>query len=120
MTAGLSRGTILSPVEPPAYGASGATGDLRDNKVKTPPKGTRVYVVASKITYDARTKIAVAIGKVILTYGKYELVATRVTYDQRNDKMIAAGEVKLTEPGGNILEAERAQMKNNLKDGFSD
>ena len=118
--AGLSLGTILSPVETPAYGATGATGDLRDNKVKTPPKGTRVYVVASKITYDARTKIAVAIGKVILTYGKYELVATRVTYDQRNDKMIAVGEVKLTEPGGNILEAERAQLMNNFKNGFAE
>src|SRR5260221_5518063 len=83
--ASLSFGTILGP----AYGATGATGDLRDNKMKTPPKGTRVNVIASKITYDARTKIAVAIGKVVLTYGKYELVATRVSYDQRNDKMIA-------------------------------
>jgi LPS-assembly protein len=117
---GLSLGTILSPVETPAYGATGATGDLRDSKIKTPPKGTRVYVVASKITYDARTKIAVAIGKVILTYGKYELVATRVTYDQRNDKMIAVGEVKLVEPGGNILEAERAQLMNNFKNGFAE
>src|SRR5438128_6006274 len=118
--AGLSLGTILSPVETPAYGATGATGDLRDNKVKTPPKGTRVYVVASKITYDARTKIAVAIGKVILTYGKYELGATPVTYDQRTNKMIAVGEGKLTEPGGNILEAERAQLMNNFKNGFAE
>ena len=100
--------------------AFAATGDVRDNKLKGPPKGTRVNVIANKITYDARTKIAVAIGKVVLTYGKYELVATRVIYDQRNDKMTAIGEVRLTEPGGNILEAERVQLMNNFKDGFAE
>ncbi|WP_162914293.1 LPS-assembly protein LptD [Taklimakanibacter lacteus] len=114
--ASLSLGTMLSPVP----SALAATGDVRDDKLKTPPKGTRVNVIANKITYDARTKIAVAIGKVVLTYGKYELVATRVSYDQRNDKMTAVGEVRLTEPGGNILEAERAQLMNNFKDGFAE
>lgn len=113
----LGFGTMLSPAPTPAFAA---TGDVRDNKLKTPPKGTRVNVTANKITYDARTKIAVAIGKVVLTYGKYQLVATRVSYDQRNDKMTAVGEVKLTEPGGNILEAERAQLMNNFKDGFAE
>lgn len=109
--------TMLSPLQTPAFAQS---GDVRDNKLKTPPKGTRVNVIANKITYDARTKIAVAIGKVVLTYGNYELVATRVSYDQRNDKMTAVGEVRLTEPGGNILEAERAQLMNNFKDGFAE
>lgn len=108
--------TLTSPLLP----AFAATGDVRDNKIKTPPKGTRVNVVANKITYDAQTKTAVAIGKVLLTYGKYELVATRVIYDQRKDKMTAIGEVRLTEPGGNILEAERASLMNKFKDGFAE
>ncbi|QIG50692.1 LPS-assembly protein LptD [Nordella sp. HKS 07] len=115
--ASLCFGTVLvSPLAP----AHAATGDVRDNKIKTPPKGARVNVVANKITYDAQTKTAVAIGKVILTYGDYELVATRVTYDQRNDKMTAVGEVRLTEPGGNILEADRASLMNKFKDGFAE
>ncbi|MGE0005207.1 MAG: LPS-assembly protein LptD [Parvibaculaceae bacterium] len=117
LAASLCLTTMLCPPQPPAFAA---TGDKRDDKIKTPPKGTRVNVVANKITYDARTKIAVAIGKVVLTYGKYELVATRVSYDQRNDKMTAVGEVRLTEPTGNILEAERAQLMNNFKDGFAE
>jgi LPS-assembly protein len=99
--------------------AFAATSDVRQ-QIKTPPKGTRVNVVADKITYDARTKTAVAIGKVVLVYGEYELVATRVTYDQKNDKMTAVGEVRLTEPGGNILEADRAQLMNSFKDGFAE
>jgi LPS-assembly protein len=113
----VSLGTMLTPVSTPAFAQS---GDVRDNKLKTPPKGTRVNVTANKITYDARTKIAVAIGKVVLTYGKYQLVATSISYDQRNDKMTAVGEVKLAEPGGNILEAERAELMNNFKDGFAE
>jgi LPS-assembly protein len=112
----LCGSTMLSGLHTPAIAAA----DVRDSKIKTPPKGTRVYVTANKIAYDARTKTAVATGKVILTYGKYRLVATRVTYDQRNDKMIAVGDVKLVEPGGNILEAERAQLMNQFKDGFAE
>jgi LPS-assembly protein len=108
---------MLCPMPTPA---SAATGDVRDDKIKTPPKGTPVNVVANRITYDARTKIAVAIGRVVLTYGKYQLVATRVSYDQRNDKMTAVGEVRFTEPGGNILEAERVQLMNNFRDGFAE
>src|SRR5690242_13596624 len=92
LAAGLCLTTMLSPVTP----AFAATGDVRDSKIKTPPKGTRVNFVANKITYDARTKTAVAIGKVVITYGKYELVATRVIYDQRHDKLTAVGEVRLT------------------------
>jgi LPS-assembly protein len=117
LAASLFLTTMLSPVSSPSFAAS---GDVRDDKIKTPPKGTRVNVAANKITYDARTKIAVAIGKVVLVYGKYELVATRVSYDQRNDKMTAIGEVRLTEPGGNILEAERVELMNNFKDGFAE
>jgi LPS-assembly protein len=113
----LGFAVMLNPVSMPQ--AFAATGDIRE-KIKTPPKGTRVYVVANKITYDPRTKTAVAIGKVVLTYGNYELVATRVTYDQRNDKMTAVGEIRLTEPGGNILEAERAELMNNFKEGFAE
>ncbi|MGE4244777.1 MAG: LPS-assembly protein LptD [Parvibaculaceae bacterium] len=87
--------------------------------LKTPPKGTRVNVVANRITYNSRTKIAVATGSIYMTYGRYVLVATKVTYDQKNDRMTAEGEVRLTEPGGNILEAEFAQLENKFRDGFA-
>lgn len=115
--ASLCLGTIIAWPTPTALAAP---GDVRDSNFKTPPKGSRVNVVANKITYDAKTKIATAIGKVVLVYGEYELVATRVSYDQRNDKMTAIGEVRLREPGGNILEAERASLMNKFKDGFAE
>jgi LPS-assembly protein len=87
--------------------------------LKTPPRGARVNVVADKLTYDARTRLAVATGRVVLTYGDYVLVATRVSYDQRRDKMTANGSVRLKEPGGNVLEADYAELENKFKDGFA-
>ncbi len=58
-------------------------------KIKTPPKGSRLHVVTDKLTYNGKTKIAVATGKVVITYGKYVLVATKVVYDKANDRMRA-------------------------------
>ncbi len=100
--------------------ASAATGDTRVNfDDKTPPKGTRVNVVADKITYDSKHRIATATGSVEITYGNYVLVATRVTYDMRKDVLSANGEVRLKEPGGNVLEADRAQLRDKFREGFA-
>ncbi len=87
--------------------------------LKTPPPGTRVNVVTDKLIYDSRRKIATATGNVYITYGKYVLVARKVVYDQRRDILRADGEVRLTEPGGNILEADIAQLQNRFRDGFA-
>jgi LPS-assembly protein len=87
--------------------------------LKTPPKGTRLDVFADRIIYDARNRIATATGKVVITYGRYELVATRVTYDMRNDKLKANGSVRLREPGGNILEADEAELQDRFREGFA-
>ncbi len=88
-------------------------------QLKTPPKGTRLHVVTDKLTYNAKTKIAVATGKVVITYGNYVLVASKVIYDKRNDRMRATGSVHLREPGGNILQADIAQLQNRFRDGFA-
>lgn len=88
--------------------------------LKTPPKGTRVNVVSDKMTYDSRTKIAVATGRVELTYGPYDLIATRVTYNTATGVMTANGEVRLKEPSGNVLEADKTEMRNRFRDGFAE
>lgn len=104
-------------------GVYAATTTAKSNKVnprlKTPPKGTRLHVVTDKLTYDGRTKIAVATGRVVITYGNYVLVASKVVYDKRNDKMRAVGSVHLREPGGNILKADLVQLQNRFRDGFA-
>ncbi|HFC04367.1 MAG TPA: LPS-assembly protein LptD, partial [Rhizobiales bacterium] len=105
----------------PNLQANAQTGPTKRVKpqLKTPPKGTRLNVVTDKLTYDAKTKIAVATGKVVITYGNYVLVASKVVYDKKNDRMRAVGSVHLREPGGNILTADIAQLQNRFRDGFA-
>lgn len=88
-------------------------------QLKTPPKGTKLFVTTDKMVYDARTKIAVATGRTVIYYGKYVLVAKKVIYDKRHDRMRAAGSVHLREPGGNILQANVAELQNRFRDGFA-
>ena len=84
------------------------------------PQGTRVDVLADKLTYDARTRIATALGTVRLTYGPYVLTASRVTYDMRRGVFSANGSIVLREPNGNVLEASRAEIDDKFAKGFAE
>jgi LPS-assembly protein len=104
----------------PSVSADAALGSGKVKpQLKTPPKGTRLHVTTDRLSYDARTQIATATGRTIITYGKYVLIATKVIYDRRHDRMKAIGSVHLREPGGNILQADVAQLQNRFRDGFA-
>lgn len=111
--------SVLSTLVVGISPASAAKDGRRKIPVKTPPKGSQLHVVTDKLSYNSKTKIAVATGKVVITYGKYILVASKVVYDKRNDKMRAIGSVHMREPGGNILQADVAQLENKFRDGFA-
>jgi LPS-assembly protein len=83
------------------------------------PKGTRVDVVAERLTYDAKTEIATALGTVELTYGPYVLTATKVVYNMKSGVFSANGSVVLREPNGNVVEADSAELMENFKAGFA-
>jgi LPS-assembly protein len=84
-----------------------------------PATGTAADFVADKLTFDPATKLAVATGRVILTYGPYKLTATRVTYNQDTDKFTANGSVELREPNGNIMQSATLELTNRFKQGFA-
>ncbi len=83
-------------------------------------KGTRVNVLADKLTYDARSRIATALGTVRLTYGPYVLTASRVTYDMKRGVFSANGSVVLREPNGNVLQASMAEIDDKFATGFAE
>lgn len=86
---------------------------------REPLAGTRVNVVATRLTYDGRAKIARATGSVQITYGPYTLTATEVVYDMRRNKFHANGSVELREPNGNVLQASMAELNDKFKEGFA-
>jgi LPS-assembly protein len=85
-----------------------------------PVKGTKVDVNADKITYDPKTQIAIATGKVVMVYGPYRLEATRVSYNQLTGEFKANGSVELREPNGNVLLAQKLDLRNKFKTGFAE
>ncbi len=87
--------------------------------LKEPAAGTAADFVADKLTFDPATKLAVATGRVVLTYGPYTLNATRVTYNQKTDVFTANGSVELREPNGNIMQAASIELTNRFKLGFA-
>ena len=111
----------LTVVVTPAETAATAT----DPKFVAPnldvvPKGTRVDVLADKLTYDGKSNVATATGTVRLTYGPYVLTATRVTYDMKRGVFSANGSIVLREPNGNVLEAEVAEINDKFAKGFAE
>jgi LPS-assembly protein len=84
-----------------------------------PAAGTVADFSAAKVAYDPKTKIAVATGRVIITYGPYVLNATRVTYNQETGVFTANGSVQIREPNGNVMLAETLELKNRFKEGFA-
>jgi LPS-assembly protein len=108
-----------------ATGAMPATSPEKSPEFIAPstapvPKGTRVNVVAEKLSYDGKTEIATATGLVRLTYGPYVLTATRVVYDMKRKKFSANGSIVFREPNGNVLEADFAELSDTFKEGFAE
>jgi LPS-assembly protein len=89
--------------------------------VDTPlPRGTRVNVVADRLTYDSSSDIATATGTVQLTYGPYVLTASKVVYDRKNGIFKANGSIMLREPNGNVVTADTAELMDNFRQGFAE
>ena len=84
-----------------------------------PASGTAADFSADKLTYDPRTKLAVATGAVVITYGPYTLNATLVSFNQDTGAFKANGSVVLREPNGNIMLAASLELHNKFRDGFA-
>jgi LPS-assembly protein len=87
--------------------------------VKEPAAGTKADFIADRLTYDPKTKLAVATGTVKITYGPYTLNATRVTFNEKTNVFTANGSVELREPNGNVMLAASLELKNRFKEGFA-
>lgn len=114
-----AAGLALFPADRASAATRTAEPEFVAPDISDVPKGTRVDVIADRMTYDGRTEIATATGTVRLTYGPYVLTATRVAYDMKKGLFTANGSIQLREPNGNVLEADFAELKDTFKEGFA-
>ncbi|MCA0432643.1 MAG: LPS assembly protein LptD [Proteobacteria bacterium] len=87
--------------------------------LEEPADGTAADFSASRVTYDPRTKQAIATGTVKIVYGPYVLNASKVTYNEKTGVFEADGSVVLREPNGNVMEAATLALANKFKEGFA-
>ena len=120
----LCLGLAIGVAAPYAAAAVGDLPGFSAPKFKKPvkaklPNGAKVNVIADRIAYDGKSKIATATGTVRITYGPYTLTATKVVYDTTHDIFKANGSVVFREPNGNVVEAGYAELSNKFKEGFA-
>ncbi|MFQ5954344.1 MAG: LPS-assembly protein LptD [Kiloniellales bacterium] len=75
-------------------------------------------ISADEITYDQKLDVVVAKGHVEIEQAGRILLADTVTYNQRENTVIASGNVSLTEPSGEVIFADYAELRDDLKEGF--
>ncbi len=78
----------------------------------------QMLVEADELIYDNVNDTVVAQGAVQIYYGPYTLQADRVVYDQPSRRIRAEGNVRVTEPDGNVIYADAADLSEDFRDGF--
>lgn len=84
-----------------------------------PAPGTVADFTSDRLTFDPDTGLAVATGRVVISYGPYVLNATRVSFNQKTGVFAANGSVELREPNGNLLLARQLELRNKFAEGFA-
>ncbi len=76
-----------------------------------------VYYQADSATYDRDRGIVTLSGHVEIWQGQRVLRADKVTYDRNTDVAAARGHVVLTDPNGQVMFADYAELSQGMKDG---
>ena len=78
---------------------------------------TPVLITADEVNYDRDRNTVVAKGHVEVSQGPRVMKADEVMYNQKTKVVIATGHVSVLEPGGEVLSADRMEVKDDLKEG---
>jgi LPS-assembly protein len=108
-----------------------ATGATADPILVKPPAPTpdpkalaaaeaekRMLVIADQSVYDRPASAVTLTGRVQIYYNRSTLTADQVVYYTMSKRVIATGHVRLTEPGGNLLIAEKLDVTQGFQTGF--
>jgi len=101
----------------PAASVSAQDFDLR-GQAQTDDPDARMLLEADQLVYDFDNRWVSAVGNVEIFYQGYTLVADRVTYKEPSGRLLAEGNVRMTEPDGNIINAQEIDITDNFSDGF--
>ncbi|HVZ08584.1 LPS-assembly protein LptD [Rhodopila sp.] len=81
-------------------------------------KDEPVTFSADQVEYDKDKALVTATGHVEAWQNGHVLRADRITFDRNTGVAAATGNVVLLEPDGEVMFADYAEMRNNMKDGI--
>lgn len=84
------------------------------------PSNEPVLLNADHLTYDQNTGIVTAEGNVEISQGERVLMADRVIYSERDGRVVASGNVSILEPTGEVLFADYAELRDEMRNGVID
>ncbi|WP_068089426.1 LPS-assembly protein LptD [Polycladidibacter stylochi] len=73
---------------------------------------------ADELTYNIDQDVITAQGHVEIYYEAYTVTARKVVYDRKSAQFSAHGHVRMTEPNGNLIEADNLQLSDDFAQGF--
>ena len=73
---------------------------------------------AEEVSFNQNTREVIATGHVEMSHGGYTLLADQVTYNERTGIVHAFGNVKITDPDGNAMYVDEAELDDELREGF--
>ena len=104
----------------PARAVAPPTQHTQPTQVAAPQAQQPVRMSAENMFYDASAKRVIAEGKVEIYQGESILLADKIIYDQATNEVFAEGNVVLLEVNGTVYYAERARLKDDMRDGVID
>jgi LPS-assembly protein len=80
-------------------------------------RATPVLITADEVNYDRERSTVTARGNVEVSQGPRVLKADQIVYNQTTKVVLATGHVSLLEPSGEVVFADRMEVKDDLKEG---
>lgn len=91
------------------------TSGAKDGKNDEP-----VLLQADLVTHDEKQSIVTATGNVLLSQGKRVLRANTISYNQQTKIVVARGNVEISEPSGEVIFTDYAELTDDMRNGFID
>ncbi len=100
--------------------AKSGNGTTKATPDKTVPgnKSAPIGFIADKIDYDQNNNIVVARGHVQAWQDNQVITADSITFDRAANRAVARGHVAMTEPDGQVMFTDYAELSNNMRDGL--
>lgn len=110
----LMCGAGLLAVSAPALAQYDLSGSVTQSIDTSQP----MLLEATDLRYDFDNDIITAFGGVEIYFDNYSLQADKVVYNRKTGRFSAHGNVRMTEPDGNLIQAESLDLSDDFSNGF--